>query len=49
VEDLKDVEKELGIRYAAEGGHYQDVCPACRRKILALAQDRLWRDARRAV
>jgi hypothetical protein len=23
--------------------HYQDVCPACRRKNLALTQDALWR------
>jgi len=43
VDDLKDVEAALGIRYAIEdGGHYQDVCPACRRRSLALAQDTLW-------
>jgi hypothetical protein len=23
--------------------HYQDICPACRRKSLALTQDALWR------
>jgi hypothetical protein len=23
--------------------HYQDICPACRRKKLALTQDALWR------
>jgi hypothetical protein len=23
--------------------HYQDICPACRRKNLALTQDALWR------
>jgi hypothetical protein len=51
--DLKQVERELGIRYegmrtggggnGAEGTHYQDVCPPCRRKNLALTQDALWR------
>jgi hypothetical protein len=43
VDDLKSVERDLGIDYAMEGGlHYQDVCPACRRKNLALAQGGLW-------
>lgn len=55
VEDLKIVERELGVRYAhppaalagADGPadavrHYQDVCPSCRRKSLAVTQDRLW-------
>ncbi len=47
VEDLKSVQAELGIRYELEGGqHYQDVCPACRRKSVALCQDGLWRAAR---
>ncbi|MBI4563774.1 MAG: MFS transporter [Planctomycetes bacterium] len=47
ISDLKRVEAELGIRYELEtGSHYQDVCPPCRRKNLALVQDRLWRDAR---
>jgi hypothetical protein len=52
VEDLKDVERSLGIDYQlSNGGHYQDVCPACRRKSLALAQDGKWReqDARLAT
>ncbi len=45
VEDLKDVERSLGIHYElANGGHYQDVCPACRRKSLAMAQDGKWRE-----
>jgi hypothetical protein len=45
VEDLKDVQKALGIRYElANGAHYQDVCPACRRKSLAMAQDNKWRE-----
>ncbi len=53
IDDLKQVERELGIRYDAvqvngdatrpEGAHFQDVCPACRRKHLALTQDALWR------
>ena len=44
VDDLKTVEKALGIRYEmANGGHYQDVCPRCRRKNLALTQDGLWK------
>jgi hypothetical protein len=50
VDDLKQVEQELGIRYEAVPTHeeatrvhYQDVCPACRRKTLALTQDALWR------
>ncbi|HEX9100917.1 MAG TPA: MFS transporter, partial [Polyangia bacterium] len=47
VGDLKRVEAELGIRYAtASGPHYQDVCPPCRRKSLALTQDALWRATR---
>ncbi len=47
IEDLKLVEEALGIRYAlADGGHYQDVCPACRRRVVAIAQDLLWRAAR---
>jgi hypothetical protein len=55
IEDLQQVERELGIEYdagplepAAAGdsaprrGHYQDVCPRCRRRNLGLAQDALW-------
>jgi hypothetical protein len=46
VEDLKLVEAALGIRYELAGGaHYQDVCPACRRKNLAVTQDTIWREA----
>jgi hypothetical protein len=45
IDDLKDVERSLGIDYALpESGHYQEVCPACRRKSLALTQDALWRE-----
>lgn len=44
VEDMKVVQKALGIQYEmADGNHYQDVCPRCRRKNLALAQDGLWK------
>jgi hypothetical protein len=44
VNDLKDVERALGINYElAHGQHYQDICPACRRKSLAMAQDGKWR------
>lgn len=44
VDDLKEVQRALGIHYEfAKGSHYQDVCPPCRRKSLALAQDAKWR------
>ena len=44
VEDLKAVQAAIGVRYRmADGAHYQDVCPACRRKNLALTQDGLWK------
>ncbi len=43
--DLKEVEAQLGIRFATEKLHYQDVCPRCRRKNLGLVQDGLWREA----
>jgi hypothetical protein len=39
--DLKDVLPQVGFDYStADGGHYQDVCPQCRRKLVALAQSR---------
>jgi hypothetical protein len=41
IDDLKQVERELGIDF--ERIQYQDVCPACRRKSLALTQDALWK------
>jgi hypothetical protein len=44
-EDLIAVEEQLGYRYdwpEVPAGHYQHVCPACRRKMLALAQGHLW-------
>jgi len=39
VADLKAVLPEVGFDYAlVDGGHYQDVCPACRRRLVTLAQ-----------
>jgi nitrate/nitrite transporter NarK len=44
VRDLTDVERELGFRYELpEGGHYQEVCPRCRRALFGIAQGALWR------
>ena len=44
VDDLKTVLDQLGFnyRYATPKGelHYQDICPACRRRLLALNQGR---------
>jgi NNP family nitrate/nitrite transporter-like MFS transporter len=46
VRDLTAVEAELGFRYdLPDGGHYQQVCPKCRRALFGLAQGALWRDA----
>jgi hypothetical protein len=44
VEDLIEVQRKLGYRYELGGdpGHYQWVCPRCRRGLLALAQGRAW-------
>lgn len=48
IEDLKRIEEGIGVRYGLGGGkHYQDVCPGCRRKNLALLQDGLVRASRR--
>ena len=45
VRDLTIVEHELGFRYELpDGGHYQDVCPKCRRALFGLAQGALWRE-----
>ena len=43
VEDLIIVERQLGYRYEmdAAAGHYQWICPRCRRLLPALAQGRL--------
>jgi hypothetical protein len=48
VEDLIEVERQLGYRYETPGApmdHYQRICPRCRRLLPALAQGRLWREA----
>jgi hypothetical protein len=52
VEDLIGVERELGYRYeiAADGaGHYQWICPPCRRAMFALSQGALWQAAQGRV
>ena len=43
VTDLKTVLDKLGIDYRLSGPveHYQEICPACRRRLLALNQGRL--------
>jgi NNP family nitrate/nitrite transporter-like MFS transporter len=44
VRDLTEVERQLGFSYElADGGHYQEVCPKCRRALFGLAQGALWR------
>jgi hypothetical protein len=44
VEDLVGVQQQLGFRYEVDGrvGHYQWICPPCRRALLAIAQGRAW-------
>ena len=45
IRDLTVVERELGFRYEVSQpavGHYQRVCPACRRKLFGLAQGAMW-------
>lgn len=43
VRDLQVVERDLGYRYELDDHtHYQQVCPRCRRTLLALAQGNLW-------
>jgi MFS transporter, NNP family, nitrate/nitrite transporter len=45
VRDLTVVERELGFRYELPGGgHYQEVCPKCRRALFGLAQGAAWRE-----
>jgi hypothetical protein len=44
VEDLIEVERRLGYRYELAGpGHYQWICPRCRRVLFGLAQGELMR------
>jgi hypothetical protein len=45
VEDLIEVERQLGYRYELADpavGHYQWICPRCRRILFGLAQGALW-------
>lgn len=45
VEDLIRVERELGYSYEmpdSPAGHYQHICPRCRRIAMGLCQGRLW-------
>src|SRR5262245_54524946 len=42
--DLTIVEQELGFQYELPGGgHYQEICPRCRRALFGLAQGAMWR------
>jgi hypothetical protein len=51
INDLIEVERQLGYRYEMEGpkgaDHYQRICPGCRRAMLGVAQGRLWQDSAR--
>ena len=52
IEDLIEVERQLGFTYEIPGGpeeHYQWICPRCRRASLAMAQGALWRGRRGGV
>jgi hypothetical protein len=43
IRDLAAVERDLGFKYELPaGGHYQEICPRCRRALYALAQGVLW-------
>ncbi|CAN5644734.1 hypothetical protein BH11PLA2_BH11PLA2_49470 [soil metagenome] len=46
IRDLIQVEAELGYDYSIPGegmpGHYQHVCPKCRRRLMALSQHAVW-------
>jgi ribosomal protein S27AE len=50
VRDLAIVERELGFSYEIAGmkgvGHYQQICPRCRRALFGLAQESRWSDTR---
>jgi hypothetical protein len=47
VSDLATVERELGFSYEMDGGagHYQHICPRCRRALFGLAQGRAWSES----
>lgn len=44
IEDLIQVERELGFDYKAKGSleHYQWTCPPCKRAMVAIAQGKVW-------
>lgn len=44
VSDLVEAERKLGYRYEMSNGagHYQWICPPCRRSMLVIAQGRVW-------
>ena len=46
VRDLMAVERDLGFAYELPDGHYQEVCPRCRRALFGLAQGAAWRAIR---
>ncbi len=46
VDDLKLGLTQLGFDYQLSKGHWQELCPACKRKTLAGAQLRLKEEAR---
>lgn len=48
IRDLVTVEQQLGFNYQLNdgAGHYQQVCPRCRRALFGLAQGRMWEDFR---
>jgi hypothetical protein len=46
VADLTTVQRQLDFKYELNNGaHYQQVCPKCRRSLLAIAQGKLWQAA----
>lgn len=50
IEDLIEIERKLGYRYETSSpglDHYQRICPACRRSLMAIAQGELWARAPR--
>ena len=46
IEDLKSVLPQVGFDYAVGDGTWQDICPACKRKSLSLAQLQLKEESR---
>jgi len=50
VRDLTIVERELGFRYEmGHDGHYQEICPRCRRALFGLAQGAMWATLRQGA